>query len=705
MSSSLSEAAPVERPSPRSHREPVVAAPSVRPVALPLAFTLALIALSFIPSVSQHQVLRWSFWGAAATLLAWNTATLVLVRRSRRTLVVDVSLRKQHYIQACAHLSILTYWGWYWHQVYDAAPLIAGQLVFAYAFDALLSWARRDTFTLGFGPFPIIFSTNLFLWFKPDWFYFQFLLVAVGFAAKELIRWNKDGRRVHVFNPSSFPLAVASLALLLTGKTAVTWGPEIAATQFNPPHIYLLIFLVALPGQFLFGVASMTLAAVATMYGFSLTYFLATGNHFFLELPFPIAIFLASHLLFTDPSTSPRTELGRLIFGVLYASGVIALYVLLERLGMPTFYDKLLPVPLLNVAIQGIDKAARSNLLKRFDPGALGRALAPRRRNLAYMALWIALFATMQWQTGTAATLARAEALKDQGRLAEAITRYREFAESDPDHFQGQRQLGAALLEAGQLADALGPLHRAVALQPKSAPAHYSLGYDLLQMRQFDQAEREFRESLALDPEYATAQYGLGLALWAGGKTGDAVQTFRDAVRRWPASAEAYYNLGAVLERSGQTDPAAAAYVKASTLNPSYVEANLALGMIHARRGEQTAAIDRFRRVLRVNPDSVPAETQLAWLLATSANASGADHRAALATAERLAANTSGQDAGVLDVLAAALAANGQFDRAAETVERTLALLGTTGDPGALSAARERLALYRSGKAYVVSIR
>jgi len=705
MSSSLSEAAPVERPSPRSHREPVVAAPSVRPVALPLAFTLALIALSFIPSVSQHQVLRWSFWGAAATLLAWNTATLVLVRRSRRTLVVDVSLRKQHYIQACAHLSILTYWGWYWHQVYDAAPLIAGQLVFAYAFDALLSWARRDTFTLGFGPFPIIFSTNLFLWFKPDWFYFQFLLVAVGFAAKELIRWNKDGRRVHVFNPSSFPLAVASLALLLTGKTAVTWGPEIAATQFNPPHIYLLIFLVALPGQFLFGVASMTLAAVATMYGFSLTYFLATGNHFFLELPFPIAIFLASHLLFTDPSTSPRTELGRLIFGVLYASGVIALYVLLERLGMPTFYDKLLPVPLLNVAIQAIDKAARSKLLKRFDPGALGRTLAPRRRNLAYMALWIALFATMQWQTGTAATLARAEALKDQGRLAEAITRYREFAESDPDHFQGQRQLGAALLEAGQLADALGPLHRAVALQPKSAPAHYSLGYDLLQMRQFDQAEREFRESLALDPEYATAQYGLGLALWAGGKTGDAVQTFRDAVRRWPASAEAYYNLGAVLERSGQTDPAAAAYVKASTLNPSYVEANLALGMIHARRGEQTAAIDRFRRVLRVNPDSVPAETQLAWLLATSANASGADHRAALATAERLAANTSGQDAGVLDVLAAALAANGQFDRAAETVERTLALLGTTGDPGALSAARERLALYRSGKAYVVSIR
>ena len=682
-----------------------MAPPAARPLALPLAFTLLLIALSLIPSVSNHQVLRWSFWGTSLALLAWNAVMLVLVRRNRRTLAVEVSLRKQHYVQACAHLSILTYWGWYWHQVYEAAPLIAGQLAFAYAFDALLSWTRRDTYTLGFGPFPIIFSTNLFLWFKPDWFYFQFVLVAVGFAAKELIRWNKDGRRVHIFNPSSFPLAIASLALLITGTTHITWGPEIAATQFNPPHIYLLIFLVALPGQFLFGVASMTLAAVATMYGFSLAYFVATGNHFFLELPFPIAIFLASHLLFTDPSTSPRTELGRLIFGVLYASGVIALYVLLDRLGMPTFYDKLLPVPLLNLAIQGIDRAARSNLLKRFDPGALGRTLTPRRRHLAYMSIWIALFVTMQWQTGTAATLARAEALKDQGRMEEAIARYREFAQSDPDDFGGQRKLGAALLESGQLTEALTPLQRAVALQPKSAAAHYSLGYDLLQLQKFDQAQQEFQQALALDPNYATAQYGLGLALWAGGKHDEAIRSFQDAIRRWPADPEAYYNLGAVLERSGQIDTAFAAYTKAATINPSYADANFALGLIHAQRGQQEPAADRFRRVLQARPDSVPAQTQLAWLLSTSSNTSPGDRRAALATAEQLVTRTSGQDASALDVLAAALAANGQFDRAVETAERTLAVLGTGGDPRALSAARDRLALYRLGKAYVIDVR
>jgi tetratricopeptide (TPR) repeat protein len=692
--------APIRQPASGSGPKAGVAAPSLRPLLLPLAWTILLIALGFLPAIQHQTVVRWSFWGAGVALLVWNAVMLVTAGRRGRRLSIDVALRSQHYVQACAHLSILTYWGWYWREVYDAAPLIVAQLVFAYAFDALLAWSRRDTYTFGFGPLPIIFSTNLFLWFKPEWFYFQFMLVAVGFAAKELIRWNKDGRLVHVFNPSSFPLAVASLLLLMTGTTHLTWGPEIAATQFNPPGIYLLIFLVALPGQLLFGVASMTLASVATMYAFSLGYFLATGDHFFLELPFPIAIFLASHLLFTDPSTAPRSELGRLMFGVLYASGVIALYVLLDRLGLPTFYDKLLPVPFLNLSIQAIDKAARSNALKRFDPAALGRALTPRKRNLAYIAAWAGLFVTMQAQTGSEATLARAESLKDQGRMTEAIARYREFVAADPEHFDGQRKLGAALLEAGALNDALTPLERAVALQPKSAAAHYSLGFGLMQLRIFDRAEREFRQALALDPDYATAQSALGLALWASGAHDEAIQTFREGVRRWPTSAEAHYNLGAVLDQSRQDEEAMAAYSKAVAIDPSYADAQFALGVIHLKRGEPALAIDRFRRTLQVRPDSVPAQTQLAWLLATSSNASPSDRRAALTLAEQAVARTSDPDAGALDALAAALAANGQFERAAETAERMLAVLGNDADQRTIAAARDRLALYRVGKAY-----
>jgi len=371
-----------------------------RALGLPLFFTLGLVAFGFLDSVRQNPRLLWSFLGAAAALAAWNAAILVWALRTGRTLTLEIVLRKQHYLQACAQGSVLLYWGWYWREVYNSAHLIAAQLVFAYAFDMLLGWSRRDTYTLGFGPFPVIFSINLFLWFKPDWFYLQFLMVALGFAVKELIRWDKDGRRAHVFNPSSFPLAVFSLGLILTGRSSLTWGQDIASTQFYPPHMYVMLFLIGLPGQFFFGVTSMTMSAVVTTYVFGLLYFAATGVYFFYDSYIPIAVFLGMHLLFTDPSTSPRTELGRVIFGVLYGLSTVALYVLLGRAGMPTFYDKLLQVPLLNLSITLIDRLARSKTLRALDPAALGRSLVPRHRNLAYMSIWTIVFVVMSAAQG-----------------------------------------------------------------------------------------------------------------------------------------------------------------------------------------------------------------------------------------------------------------------------------------------------------------
>src|SRR5439155_2057333 len=114
-------------------------------------------------------------------------------------------------------------------------------------------------------------------------------------------RWDKNGQRTHIFNPSSFPLAVFSLGLLVTGSTDITWGYNVA-TLLDTPYMYLLIFLVALPGQYFFGVTTMTLSAVGTTYLFSLLHYQITGTYFFPDTFIPIAVFLGMHLLFTDPS-------------------------------------------------------------------------------------------------------------------------------------------------------------------------------------------------------------------------------------------------------------------------------------------------------------------------------------------------------------------------------------------------------------------
>ena len=356
-------------------------------------FAAGLAALAFLQPARDQAVLSRTLVIAAVVLAVWTVALVARARHRRRALSLQVALKPQHYLQACAQGSVLAYWGWFWPPVYDQAWLIVAQLLFAYAFDMLLSWSRRGAYALGFGPFPVIFSINLFLWFRPDYYYFQFLMVAAGFAAKDLLQWDREGRRAHIFNPSSFPLAVFGMALLLTGRSGLTWGAEIASTQFYPPYMYLFIFLVALPGQLAFGVTTMTCSAVLAVYLFGVAYYTVTGVYFFYDSYVPIAVFLGMHLLFTDPSTSPRTDFGRVIFGILYGLSTVALYQLLGTHGLPTFYDKLLQVPILNLSVRAIDRfAVRARLL---DPTAILHSFAPRQRRLAYVSIWAFVFAAV----------------------------------------------------------------------------------------------------------------------------------------------------------------------------------------------------------------------------------------------------------------------------------------------------------------------
>ena len=361
---------------------------------VPLALTLGLALLSFAPRVAGNPILARSFWGAAIGLLVWQVALYLRLRGASESRSLSTLLRPQHYVQALVQLAVFVYWGWYWRPVYDFALLILAQLVFAYAFDMLLAWTRRKDYVLGFGPFPIIFSTNLFIWFRDDWFYLQFLMLAVGFMGKEFVRWHREGKVVHIFNPSAFSLGLFSLVLLATNTTDLTWGQEIASTLTLAPHIYLFLFLIGLIVMYFFSITLVSGSAAIMLFSLSALYGAVTGVPYFLDSEIPSAVFLGLLLLVTDPSTSPRTPLGKSMFGGLYGVGVFGLYALLGAVGVPTFYDKLLCVPLLNLSVQRIDGLVRA--IER-SPGWSRWRLdwAPTRPNWAHMAVWIAFFGAM----------------------------------------------------------------------------------------------------------------------------------------------------------------------------------------------------------------------------------------------------------------------------------------------------------------------
>lgn len=368
---------------------------------LPLALILALLAGIALPRVHGNPHLLGAFAGVGGVLLVGWCALLLRARASGRPLLVEtVPPVRTHYVQACVQLVLYAYWGWFWvdadgtRPIFAQAPLIVLQACYLYAFDALFAWVRGRPWRLASGPLPIVLSTNLFIWFRDDWFVWQFAMITVGLLGKAFIHWMREGRRTHVFNPSAFGLMVAALALIATHSVDLTWARPLATTIDAVPQIFVVLFGLGLVVQGFFRVTLMTFAAAVAMVAANLVYTGITGVYLFGSTNLPGAAFLGLMLLMTDPSTSPRSNVGRTLFGLGYGLGYVVFYELLGRIGAPELFAKLFPVPLLNLSVQVLDRLAQRGPLARLE-ARWQAAASPAKANVVHMALWSAVFATL----------------------------------------------------------------------------------------------------------------------------------------------------------------------------------------------------------------------------------------------------------------------------------------------------------------------
>ncbi len=174
-------------------------------------FSLSLIAIAGVMYLQNRLVPSGSLLVTAAGFLLWQRG--LCWRDSRNGFRFDAlwNIRRPHYWQIVFQAGVYLYWGLYWDVVRSWVLLILAQVAVAYLLEAMLSWSRHKTWRLGFGPWPIVGSINLFFWFREDFFFLQLLLIAGTQLTKEFITWNRDGRRVHVFNPSAIVTAVDRL--------------------------------------------------------------------------------------------------------------------------------------------------------------------------------------------------------------------------------------------------------------------------------------------------------------------------------------------------------------------------------------------------------------------------------------------------------------------------------------------------------------
>lgn len=360
---------------------------------------LGFFALFFAAAALPRSLATPGLWGAivgVGALLAILAATLF---QKGRTLEIEPWIRRPHYVQLTVQLGVFLYWGYAWRTVYAQLPLILTQVIFAYLVELLLSWRRYGRWRLGFGPFPIVFSTNLFLWFEDHLFVCQLAMIALAYVSRDFIRWHRHGQRVHIFNPSAFGLGIASIILVLGEWAHLTYGNRIAITLGHPDFSYEWIFLMGIIVQLFFSVTLITASAAITSWVLGIAYAASTGHYMYVDTAIPIAVFLGMNLLVTDPASSPRSNGGKILFGVIYAVAVFFTYDLLREMSRPpmgddpgvyvTWLDKLLFLPFLNLLVPIIDGLGR-----RLTLGARW-TLDPRRTNWIHVSIWAVFFGLM----------------------------------------------------------------------------------------------------------------------------------------------------------------------------------------------------------------------------------------------------------------------------------------------------------------------
>jgi Flp pilus assembly protein TadD len=167
-----------------------------------------------------------------------------------------------------------------------------------------------------------------------------------------------------------------------------------------------------------------------------------------------------------------------------------------------------------------------------------------------------------------------------------------------------------------------------------------------------------------------------------------------------PDYADAHINLGSALLQAGRLDEAISHLQKALQLNPGYAKAHNNLGNAFLQKGNVTEAIAHFQQALQLEPADPWVKNNLAWLLATCADASLRNGNKAVELATQANELAGGENPIILHTLAAAFAEAGRFSEAVETAQRALHLAGAQSKTRLAGQLQSELKLYQAGSSF-----
>lgn len=357
------------------------------------------------------------------------------------------------------------------------------------------------------------------------------------------------------------------------------------------------------------------------------------------------------------------------------------------------------------------DPASEATLRAGFDVAAIFRHVEAllERRDIENAQRWLAL-ATQLDETGVRARNMRGRLRMLQGLPQQAVELFEEALQADPNSHVARINLAEALVQLERVDEAEQYLRDVLKRDPTHLAALDRLTLLLEVQKRRAEIEKPLLAAAGAASEEPGMLYPLAQLFYRHGYTDQSLQALRQAIKLEPDFILAWYQLAMLQLQEGQITNARRALSKCLEINPVFTNALEPYVRILMQAGEATEAEQRLRTALEEQPNSPVLLNMLAWLLATRPNADPQQATEAVQLAEQANELTQFGNPGILDTLAAAHAAAGNFEQArariAEAINKARAIANA--DPreqqriaGLVQEYESRQALYEANTPYV----
>ena len=291
---------------------------------------------------------------------------------------------------------------------------------------------------------------------------------------------------------------------------------------------------------------------------------------------------------------------------------------------------------------------------------------------------------------------------KAQRNFPEADRQFRAAIAQNADDFEAHFNLGSIQVLESKLSEAQQSFETARRIRPDDADACCAVAMVQLRQGRIDEATEGFRETLNLDSQHRQALTSLAQIAVNRGKNDAAIKIYSRLIAITPTDPMSWLRRGSIKSRNRDPAGALADYRKSLELQPGFQLAHLAIADLAMAQQNWQVAKQQYEKAMIGSQVPMSAPLNFAWLLATCPDSSVRDGARAVQLAERCAKMTRFQEPLVLDRLAAAYAATGDFGKATETAEQAVQVASQRNRTEMVPQIQERLKQYRAGKTVTI---